>query len=72
MKIASLLPVWHRTMLPEARSFVILPLVIKGAPIGYFYADRTVSAPEGITPEETSLLRMIKSQLIARMSARAP
>jgi len=72
MKIASLLPVWHRTMLPEARSFIILPLVVKGAPIGYFYADRTVTAPEGITPEETSLLRMIKSQVIARMAARAP
>ena len=72
MKIASLLPVWHRTMLPEARSFIILPLVVKGAPIGYFYADRTVTAPEGITAEETSLLRMIKSQVIARMAARAP
>ena len=72
MKIASLLPVWHRTMLPEARSFIILPLVVKGAPIGYFYADRAVTAPEGITPEETSLLRMIKSQVIARMATRAP
>jgi HD-like signal output (HDOD) protein len=72
MKIASLLPVWHRTMLPEARSFIILPLVVKGAPIGYFYADRAVTAPEGITPEETSLLRMIKSQVIARMAARTP
>ncbi|WP_194711863.1 HDOD domain-containing protein [Noviherbaspirillum soli] len=72
MKIASLLPVWHRTMLPEARSFIILPLVVKGAPVGYFYADRTVTAPEGITPEETSLLRMIKSQVIARMAARVP
>ena len=34
----SLLPVWLRTMRPEARSFIILPLVVKGAPIGYFYA----------------------------------
>jgi HD-like signal output (HDOD) protein len=72
MKIASLLPVWHRTMLPEARSFIILPLVVKGAPIGYFYADRAVTTPEGITPEETALLRMIKSQVIARMAARTP
>jgi HD-like signal output (HDOD) protein len=71
MKIASLLPVWHRTMLPEARSFIILPLVVRGAPIGYFYADREVTAPEGITPEETSLLRMIKSQVLARMAAPA-
>ena len=70
MKIASLLPVWHRTMLPEARSFIILPLVVGGAPIGYFYADRDVTAPEGITPEETALIKMIKGQVIARITAR--
>ena len=70
MKIASLLPVWHRTMLPEARSFIILPLVVKGSPIGYFYADRAVTAPEGITPEETALIKMIKGQVIARISVR--
>lgn len=70
MKIASLLPVWHRTMLPEARSFIILPLVVNGSPIGYFYADRAVMAPEGITPEETALIKMIKGQVIARIAAR--
>jgi HD-like signal output (HDOD) protein len=70
MKIASLLPVWHRTMLPEARSFIILPLVVGGAPIGYLYADRDVTAPEGITPEETAVIRMIKGQVIARITAR--
>jgi HD-like signal output (HDOD) protein len=70
MKIASLLPVWHRTMLPEARSFIILPLVVGGAPIGYFYADRDVTAPEGITPEETALIKMIKGQVLARITAR--
>ena len=70
MKIASLLPVWHRTMLPEARSFIILPLVVKGSPIGYFYADRAVTAPEGITPEETALIKMIKGQIVARIASR--
>lgn len=70
MKIASLLPVWHRTMLPEARSFIILPLVVGGAPIGYFYADRDVTAPEGVTPEETAVIKMIKGQLVARIAAR--
>jgi HD-like signal output (HDOD) protein len=70
MKAASLLPVWHRTLLPEARSFIILPLVVGGAPIGYFYADRDVTAPEGITPEEAALIRMIKAQVIARIAAR--
>ena len=70
MKIASLLPVWHRTMLPEARSFIILPLVVGGTPIGYLYADRDVTAPEGVTPEETAVIKMIKAQVIARISAR--
>jgi hypothetical protein len=70
MKIAALLPVWHRTMLPEARSFIILPLVVGGAPIGYYYADRDVTAPEGITPEETAVIKMIKGQVVARITAR--
>ena len=57
-------------MLPEARSFIILPWVVGGAPIGYLYADRDVTAPEGITPEETAVIKMIKSQVIARITAR--
>jgi hypothetical protein len=57
-------------MLPEARSFIILPLVVGGAPIGYFYADRDVTAPEGVTPEETAVIKMIKGQVVARIAAR--
>ena len=70
MKIASLLPVWHRTLVPEARSFIILPLIVHGAPLGYFYADRAVMAPEGISPEETALIKIIKGQVVARIAAR--
>ena len=44
--------------------------VVGGAPIGYFYADRDVTAPEGISPEETALIKMIKGQVIARITAR--
>ena len=69
-KIVRLLPAWHRSMLPETRSFMLLPLTVKGAPIGYFYADRDVPAPEGLTPEETTLIKMIKGQVVALMSAR--
>lgn len=69
-KIVDLLPAWHREMLPETRSFMLLPLAVKGAPIGYFYADRDLPAPEGITPEETTLIKMIKGQVVALMNAR--
>lgn len=69
-KIVNLLPPWHRNLVPEARSLVILPLVVNGNALGYYYADRTAEAPEGISAEETALIKMLKRQVLAVMSAR--
>ena len=46
-KIRELLPPWHRALLPDARSFIVLPLVLQGVQLGLFYADRAQPAPEG-------------------------
>ncbi|MBK4735614.1 HDOD domain-containing protein [Noviherbaspirillum pedocola] len=70
MKIVNLLPTWHRNLVPEARSLMILPLVVGGNSLGYYYADRTATAPEGITTEESALIKMLKRQVLAVMAAR--
>ena len=63
--IAALIPAWHRSLLPDARSFIVLPLLITGKPFGLVYADRIHTAPEGIPSEETALIKMLKGQLLA-------
>ncbi|MFZ6654403.1 HDOD domain-containing protein [Undibacterium sp. TJN19] len=66
-KIQNLLPEWHKKLMPDARSFIILPLVIQKKALGLFYADRAVSAEEGVPPDETALIKTLKSQLLAAM-----
>ncbi|MFZ6649630.1 HDOD domain-containing protein [Undibacterium sp. TJN25] len=66
-KIQSMLPAWHKALLPDARSFIVLPLVIQKKPLGLFYADRAVVAEEGVPPDETALIKTLKSQLLAAM-----
>ncbi|MES2076936.1 MAG: HDOD domain-containing protein [Pseudomonadota bacterium] len=66
--IAELLPPWHRALLPDARSFIVLPLVLAGAPLGLFYADRVHAAPEGVPADEASLIRALKAQVLAALA----
>jgi HD-like signal output (HDOD) protein len=70
IKIRDLLPAWHRALLPDARSFIVLPLVIQKAQLGLIYADRILPAPEGVPPDETSLIKALKSQVLAMLSQR--
>jgi HD-like signal output (HDOD) protein len=69
-KIRSLLPAWHRTLLPDARSFIVLPLVVNRKPIGLFYADRTQPAPEGVPADETALIKTLKAQIVGALQTR--
>ncbi len=66
-KIKPLLPLWHKALLSDARSFVVLPLVVNKKPIGLFYADRSKTTPEGISPEETALIKSLKAQVITTL-----
>lgn len=68
--IAALIPAWHRALLPDARSFIVLPIVIQGKPFGLFYGDRIAPAPEGVPPDETALIKMLKGQVIAALTPR--
>ncbi len=69
-KIRTLIPRWHADLLPDARSFIVLPLVANEKPIGLFYADRALDAPEGITAEETRLIRTLKGQALTAFNSR--
>ena len=66
-KIQKLLPEWHKALLPDTRSFILLPLVVNQKPIGLFYADRTAITPEGVSPEEIALIKALKTQVIMTM-----
>jgi hypothetical protein len=69
-KIQNMLPLWHKKLLPDTRSFIVLPLVVQQKPLGFFYADRIVTADEGVPPDETALIKTLKSQLVAAMVRR--
>jgi hypothetical protein len=67
-KIRDLLPAWHRRLLPDAKSFIVLPLVVGRAQLGLFYADRIQTAPEGVPADETSLIKALKGQVLAALA----
>ncbi|GAA4017178.1 HDOD domain-containing protein [Actimicrobium antarcticum] len=68
--IAVLIPVWHRGLLPDARSFIVLPLLIQGKSFGLFYGDRIYPSPEGVPTDETALIKMLKGLLISALVPR--
>jgi HD-like signal output (HDOD) protein len=67
-KIRDLLPAWHRALMPDAASFIVLPLVVNKVQLGLFYADRTQPAPEGVAPEETALIKALKGQVLVALA----
>jgi HD-like signal output (HDOD) protein len=69
-KILNMLPAWHKQLLPDAGSFIILPLVLDQKPLGLFYADRACSADEGVPADETALIKTLKGQLMSAMTKR--
>jgi hypothetical protein len=70
--IRARLPAWFPQACPNARSLVLLPIVLAQKPLGFFYADRATTDPVGLTTEELRLLRMLKAQtLLALRNAAA-
>jgi GAF domain-containing protein len=61
--IAPRIPQWHRQIM-SAKSFLLLPVVLKTHAIGLLYADS--ARPEGIkiTAEQLGLLRTLRSQVV--------
>lgn len=67
-KIRDLLPAWHRALMPDAASFIVLPLVVNKVQLGMFYADRLMPAPEGVGQEETALIKALKGQVLVALA----
>ncbi len=68
-KMNNRLPRWHIDLMPDTKSFIILPLVINSKPIGLFYADRQHKAPEGISPDEMKLIKTLKGFILTALSS---
>lgn len=69
-KVREMLPHWYLTLFPDARSFIVLPLVINKKPFGFIYADREHAAPEGMTVDETKLIKTLKGQILTALNSK--
>ena len=61
--IATRLPAWFKTEL-GAQSFLLLPLMLKGAPLGLIYADHGEAGAVQLGDKELSLLRTLRNQAL--------
>jgi hypothetical protein len=68
--IRELIPAWHKKLLPDTRSMMILPLVQNNVPLGLFYADRIQPATEGVSSEEAALIKVLVTQMMTAVSLR--
>ena len=69
-KVRAALPPWFARDFAMAKSFVLLPLAVSGRAVGFFYADRPVADPRGLSPEELNLVRSLRNQVLLAMRAR--
>jgi hypothetical protein len=69
-KVIEMLPQWHLSLLSDARSFIVLPLVLNKKAVGFIYGDREFDAPEQTPHEETRLIKMLKTQLLIILNAK--
>lgn len=62
-RIAARLPAWYQRAY-HAPTFLILPLLLKGKPIGLIYADKANKSTLKLSQRELSLLRTLRSQAV--------
>ncbi|MFA5171438.1 MAG: HDOD domain-containing protein [Sulfuriferula sp.] len=66
--VRALIPAWHLALLPDAASFIVLPLVLQNKAVGLIYADRACVATEGVPADEAALIKMLKTQIITALT----
>ena len=62
--VAKRLPAWYRQRV-NAPTFLLLPMQLKGAPIGLIYADKAVAGSLVVGYAELMLLRGLRDQAVA-------
>lgn len=61
--VARRLPAWFRKSV-DAPCFLLLPMKMRDKAFGLIYADRAGSGPLGLSPQELSMLRTLRSQVV--------
>jgi hypothetical protein len=64
--VASRLPAWYRQGV-NAPTFLLLPLMLKGAPIGLIYADKASAGSIVLGEADLALLRGLRDQAVAAL-----
>jgi len=67
--IAKRLPGWYAPMM--ARSFLLLPLTLRQAPLGLIYVDRNSIDPMQVPERELNLLRTLRNQAVMAFKSAA-
>ena len=62
--VATRLPAWYREQV-NAPTFLLLPLMRKGQPMGLIYADKAVAGSIKLAAGELGLLRALRDQAAA-------
>ena len=57
------LPAWYLKAV-DAPAFLLLPLMVKGAPVGLIYADKAEAGAIALGEKELSLLRTLRNQAV--------
>ena len=65
--VATRLPAWYRQHV-SAPTFLLLPLMIKGVPVGHIYADKAVAGSIVLDDNHRVLLRGLRDQAVAALS----
>jgi hypothetical protein len=63
-KVKARLPGWFARELPQAKSFLLLPLSVNQKSVGLFLACRHQPDPAGLTAEELNLVRSLRNQVV--------
>jgi len=63
-KVAARLPAWYLGLLPSARSFFLLPLVVNKHVVGFIYGDHDECDTRTYTKHELDLVRTLRSQIL--------
>lgn len=63
-KVRAKLPAWFARELPQAKSFLLLPLTVNQKAVGLFLACRHQPDPAGLSSEELNLVRSLRNQVV--------
>jgi HD-like signal output (HDOD) protein len=58
------LPAWQTLAFPKARGFLVLPVMVDGRPMGFFYADREVANAPPPDASQAEAIRLLRSQIV--------